>query len=222
MEKGTRNPNDRRVCRPEPSATLFETIRVPVISKPRLVVCDRHFIIQPRTLKACPTIYGHSLTMPGHTFRPPSKVRPRFFCWPPRMRLFTKGQQVAILKATCHFFKMQTNFRIDPPSSTGPCGSSIRIITGEEEGLFGWLRQLSHGRVHRPSAGPGRARVSRHGRRFHPDHFRRGLAERENLDNSLVGVMLRLLGRKEIIHKAFVTTWDTERTRVKNDTSRRP
>ena len=55
------------------------------------------------------------------------------------MRLLTPEKQAHVLSATCEFLRFHSNFKIDDPSSNGPCGSSVRIITGEEEGLFGWI-----------------------------------------------------------------------------------
>ena len=55
------------------------------------------------------------------------------------MRLLGPEEQAAILTHACHYL-LSFNFRVDDPSETlGPCGSSVRIITGEEEGLFGWI-----------------------------------------------------------------------------------
>ena len=124
------------------------------------------------------------------------------------MRLLTHEQQVEILKETCHFFQTQSNFRIDKPSSAGPCGSSIRIITGEEEGLFGWLSVnylmdgfTSHSQDRTTygflDMGGASTQIA----------FEPSLAERNNPENSLIEVRLRLIGGEEIVHKVFVTTW---------------
>jgi Golgi apyrase len=124
------------------------------------------------------------------------------------MRLLTQEQQVEILEETCHFFKTQSNFRIDSPSSAGPCGSSIRIITGEEEGLFGWLsvNYLMDG-----FTGHSQDRTTYGfldmGGASTQIAFEPSLAERNNPENNLIEVRLRLLGGEEIVHKVFVTTW---------------
>ena len=124
------------------------------------------------------------------------------------MRLLTQEQQVEILEETCHFFKTQSRFRIDNPSSAGPCGSSIRIITGEEEGLFGWLsvNYLMDG-----FTGHSQDRTTYGfldmGGASTQIAFEPSLAERNNPENSLIEVRLRLLGGEEIVHKVFVTTW---------------
>jgi len=124
------------------------------------------------------------------------------------MRLLTQEQQVEILEETCHFFKTQSRFRIDNPSSAGPCGSSIRIITGEEEGLFGWLsvNYLMDG-----FTGHSQDRTTYGfldmGGASTQIAFEPSLAERNDPENSLIEVRLRLLSGEEIVHKVFVTTW---------------
>ncbi|EEB91823.1 hypothetical protein MPER_09757 [Moniliophthora perniciosa FA553] len=55
------------------------------------------------------------------------------------MRLLPAEQQAEILLQTCNFFRTHSHFKLENKSAAGPCGSSVRIITGEEEGLFGWI-----------------------------------------------------------------------------------
>ena len=123
------------------------------------------------------------------------------------MRLLTPIQQAQILKETCTFLKFHSHFRIDDPSEAGPCGSSVRIITGEEEGLFGWIAvnylmdgfgssddlRTTYGFL---DMGGASTQIA-----FEPSK-----AEREKSD-SLMTVRLRLLSGKEIHHQVFVTTW---------------
>ncbi|ETW86217.1 hypothetical protein HETIRDRAFT_60065, partial [Heterobasidion irregulare TC 32-1] len=123
------------------------------------------------------------------------------------MRLLSPEQQATVLQSTCHFLKFHSNFRIDEPSPAGPCGSSIRIITGEEEGLFGWIavNYLMDG------FGPSDADRTTYGFldmggastqiAFEPSR-----EEREKAKN-LIDVRLRLMGGEEIHHQVFVTTW---------------
>jgi len=123
------------------------------------------------------------------------------------MRLLTPTQQARVLQETCTFLKFHSNFRIDGPSEAGPCGTSVRIITGEEEGLFGWIavnylmdgfastdeQRTTYGFL---DMGGASTQIA-----FEPSQ-----AEREKADN-LMTVRLRLLSGKEIHHKVFVTTW---------------
>ncbi|KAH9005038.1 nucleoside phosphatase family-domain-containing protein [Lactarius hatsudake] len=77
----------------------------------------------------------------ARTHIPPSlhHETPLFLLATAGMRLLSPEQQAAVLQTTCDFLSFHSDFRIDGPSPAGPCGSSVRIITGEEEGLFGWI-----------------------------------------------------------------------------------
>jgi Golgi apyrase len=123
------------------------------------------------------------------------------------MRLLAPEQQAAVLQTTCDFLRFHSDFRIDEPSSVGPCGSSVRIITGEEEGLFGWIavNYLMDG------FGPSNSDRSTYGfldmgGASTQIAFEPSLEEQEKAQN-LVEVRLRLIGGEEINHKVFVTTW---------------
>lgn len=185
VEKGTRNPNDW-VFKAEPGLSSFaeDPQGVAEYLQPFLDYARMHL---PPSVEADTPIF--LLATAG-------------------MRLLTQEQQVEILKETCHFFKTQSTFRIDNPSSAGPCGSSIRIITGEEEGLFGWLsvNYLMDG-----FTGHSQDRTTYGfldmGGASTQIAFEPSLAERNNPENSLIEVRLRLLSGEEIIHKVFVTTW---------------
>jgi golgi apyrase len=85
--------------------------------------------------------YLAPLLQHARDYIPPSmeEETPLFLFATAGMRLLEPEQQGRVLKATCQFLKFHSRFRIDEPSKDGPCGSSIRIITGEEEGLFGWI-----------------------------------------------------------------------------------
>lgn len=55
------------------------------------------------------------------------------------MRLIPEEKQAAILRETCATIKSSTPFVLDSPNGSDPCGESVRIISGEEEGLWGWV-----------------------------------------------------------------------------------
>ncbi|KAI0062375.1 hypothetical protein BV25DRAFT_1856370 [Artomyces pyxidatus] len=123
------------------------------------------------------------------------------------MRLLTPEQQATVLETTCHFLRFHSYFRIDGPSALGPCGSSVRIITGEEEGLFGWIavNYLMDG------FGPSNADRTTYGfldmgGASTQIAFEPGPEERKKAQN-LVDVRLRLMSGEEISHQVFVTTW---------------
>jgi len=140
---------------------------------------------------------------------PPSLHRdtPLFLLATAGMRLLSPKEQAQILQETCRFLSRHSNFKIDDPSDAGPCGSSVRIITGEEEGLFGWIavnylmdgfssssdERTTYGFL---DMGGASTQIA-----FEPS------AENQKMANSLIDVRLRLLGGEEIHHKVFVTTW---------------
>lgn len=123
------------------------------------------------------------------------------------MRLLTPEKQASVLQATCHFLKLHSYFKIDGPSEHGPCGRSVRIITGEEEGLFGWVAvnylmdgfkgddetRLTYGFL---DMGGASTQIA-----FEPSK-----QDQEHAKN-LLDVRLRLLDGRDITHKVFVTTW---------------
>ena len=140
---------------------------------------------------------------------PPSlhKDTPLFLLATAGMRLKSPQQQAQILQETCRFLSMHSNFKIEESSESGPCGSSVRIITGEEEGLFGWIAvnylmdgftgssedRTTYGFL---DMGGASTQIA-----FEPS------LENQRKTNNLVDVRLRLLGGEEIHHKVFVTTW---------------
>ncbi|KAJ3756925.1 nucleoside-diphosphatase [Lentinula raphanica] len=139
---------------------------------------------------------------------PPSlhKDTPLFLLATAGMRLLTPDKQAEILKETCSFLVRHSYFKIDEPSESGPCGSSVLIITGEEEGLFGWIavnylmdgfaNQQGHTTYGFLDMGGASTQIA-----FEPgkDH--------ELDSNRMIDVRLRLLDGEEIHHKVFVTTW---------------
>lgn len=139
---------------------------------------------------------------------PPSleSETPLFLLATAGMRLLTPVQQARVLSATCKYLKSASSFRIDDESKDGPCGSSVRIITGEEEGLYGWIavnylmdgfygkdKKTTYGFL---DMGGASTQIA-----FEPSDTLSG--DKENL----VDVRLRLLGGDEVNHSVFVTTW---------------
>lgn len=124
------------------------------------------------------------------------------------MRLLPPKQQSDLVAATCKFLRFHSHFRIDEPSELGPCGASVRIISGEEEGLFGWIAvnylmdgfdgtkdgdRTTYGFLDMGGASTQIAFEPR------PQH--------RKSTKGLVNVSLRFLGGTEIHHEVFVTTW---------------
>ncbi|ESK91386.1 golgi apyrase [Moniliophthora roreri MCA 2997] len=128
------------------------------------------------------------------------------------MRLLPAEQQAEILLQTCNFFRTHSHFKLEEKSAVGPCGSSVRIITGEEEGLFGWIavNYLMDGFMSNSPKGNrttygfldmGGASTQiafEPGEAYQLDH---------PSSNDLINVRLRLLGGEEIRHNVFVATW---------------
>lgn len=119
------------------------------------------------------------------------------------MRLLPTDQQTSVLRKVCQYFRDYTNFKVERPNSLGPCGSSVRIISGEEEGLFGWIAvnylmdgfstdsqdRQTYGFL---DMGGASTQIA-----FEPDED----------SQDLKIVRLRLLNGSDISHRVFVTTW---------------
>ncbi|KAH7343306.1 nucleoside phosphatase family-domain-containing protein [Rhizoctonia solani] len=141
------------------------------------------------------------------------------------MRLLHPTQQRDVLREVCDFLRFHSNFKVDDSNLNSGlgvghgCGSSVRIISGEEEGLFGWLavNYLMDGfdmHLKSKSVDPSHADGSTYGFldmggastqiAYEPSHKQQELPEN---NDSLVDVRLRLLGGDEIRHRVFVTTW---------------
>ncbi|CDO73654.1 hypothetical protein BN946_scf185014.g124 [Trametes cinnabarina] len=164
--------------------------------------------VEPDKLEEIPS-YLRPLLEHARTHIPPSLQpdTPLFLLATAGMRLLTPEKQAEVLQATCEFLKFHSNFRIEDPSPAGPCGSSVRIITGEEEGLFGWIavnylmdgfKGWSDERVTYGFLDMGGASTQ--------IAFEPSKEEQEKAQN-LIDVRLRLLDGNDINHKVFVTTW---------------
>ncbi|KAJ6622863.1 nucleoside phosphatase family-domain-containing protein [Mycena sp. CBHHK59/15] len=153
-------------------------------------------------------IAGHLRPLLAHArdLVPPSlqPKTPLFLLATAGMRLLPPEKQALVLQHACDFLVTHSHFGIEAPSAAGPCGSSVRIITGEEEGLFGWIavNYLMDGFLESRTTygfldmGGASTQIA-----FEPDtaHY--------DDEITLIDVRLRLLGGEEIHHKVFVTTW---------------
>ncbi|KAI6008076.1 nucleoside phosphatase family-domain-containing protein [Pisolithus marmoratus] len=124
------------------------------------------------------------------------------------MRLLSPVQQARVLNAACQYLRSSSNFRIDGESKDGPCGLSVQIITGEEEGLFGWIAVnylmdgFTGGKSEKTTYGfldMGGASTQ--------IAFEPADSDLRSDNEVLVDVRLRLLGGEEVKHRVFVTTW---------------
>lgn len=125
------------------------------------------------------------------------------------MRLLTPLQQARVLNAACAYLRTASAFRIEPESKDGPCGSSVQIITGEEEGLFGWIavNYLMDGFAGRSKNEKTTYGFLDMGGASTQIAFEPAEEDVKGNESALVDVRLRLLGGTEIKHKVFVTTW---------------
>ena len=124
------------------------------------------------------------------------------------MRLLPQSQQSAILSATCTYLKQSYNFRLHD------CTNNIRIITGEEEGLYGWIavNYLMDGFDKHEHAHKGEPHSSTYGFldmggastqiAFEPSE-----SEQVKHADNLLKVKMKLLSGKEVTHPVFVTTF---------------
>lgn len=56
------------------------------------------------------------------------------------MRLLTSSQQQVVLDTACDVVKKHSTFALEGSvTDTARCGNSVRVISGEEEGVFGWI-----------------------------------------------------------------------------------
>jgi golgi apyrase len=119
------------------------------------------------------------------------------------MRLLPEKQQEAVLRKVCQYLRDYTNFIVDESGPLGPCGASIRVISGEEEGLFGWIavnylmEGFSTSPHHRGTygfldMGGASTQIA-----FEPS----------DRSHDYTPVRLRLLNGEDITHNVFVTTW---------------
>lgn len=141
---------------------------------------------------------------------PPSleSETPLFLLATAGMRLLSPVQQARVLNAVCQCLRSSSNFRIDDESKDGPCGLSVQIITGEEEGLFGWIAVnylmdgFTGGKSEKTTYGfldMGGASTQ--------IAFEPADSDLRSDNEALVDVRLRLLGGEEVKHRVFVTTW---------------
>ncbi|KAL5532849.1 YND1 [Sanghuangporus sanghuang] len=156
-------------------------------------------------------VAGHLAPLLDHAREhiPPSlhHETPIFLLATAGMRLLPPAQQDAVLNAACDFIRFHSHFKVEDVTASGHCGSSVRIISGEEEGLFGWiavnyLMDQFTGNDDEPTTygfldmGGASTQIA-----FEPS------VEERSKTKDLIDVRLRLIGGEDIHHQVFVTTW---------------
>jgi Golgi nucleoside diphosphatase len=123
------------------------------------------------------------------------------------MRLLPQVQQLALTREICSYLKQNTKF------SLPDCGMHIQVISGETEGLYGWLAanyllggfdhpgKHNHGKGHHTygflDMGGASAQIA----------FAPNTTEAEKHANDLKLVRLRTLNGAPQEYKVFTTTW---------------
>ncbi|KAG8772368.1 Golgi apyrase, partial [Serendipita sp. 397] len=124
------------------------------------------------------------------------------------MRLLPEGQQNSILRKVCQYFRDYTDFKIDKSGPLGPCGASVRIISGEEEGVFGWIA-INYLMESFPSISSRDEKKAENTYGFlDMGGASTQIAFEPSSDAQDVHpVQLRLLNGKDVTHNVFVATW---------------
>jgi Golgi apyrase len=125
------------------------------------------------------------------------------------MRLLSDESRDDILRQACHVIQSSTSFLIDS------CAENVKVITGEEEGLYGWIavnylmdgfdKHARHQIEEEPHAstygfldmGGASTQIA-----FEPSE-----SERIKHADNLLEVQLQLLSGRKVRHPVFVTTW---------------
>ncbi|WWD21379.1 hypothetical protein CI109_105864 [Kwoniella shandongensis] len=142
------------------------------------------------------------------------------------MRLLPDSTRDAILKSTCDLICTDYPFRVEGPSSAGPCGENIRVISGEEEGMWGWVavNYLMDGFGHAPDPDSSSDSVTPVDVNHHSPTFgfldmggastqlafspsAGELAKSNFPPDELRTVSLRLLSGEDVTWPVFVTSW---------------
>lgn len=121
------------------------------------------------------------------------------------MRLLPTSQQTTLLTRTCNILR---SYSFDLPD----CSKSVRVISGEEEGLYGWIavNYLMDGfDKHDHKAGKHSSTYGflDMGGASTQIAFEPTEEERVKHADNLLEVKLRLLSGKDVAHPVFVTTW---------------
>ena len=126
------------------------------------------------------------------------------------MRLLPPEQQAAVLNSACLFLRSY-------PFSLPDCSEQVRIISGEEEGLYGRIavnylmdgfdshdHSASHNSTSSSSSTYGFLDMGGASTQI---AFEPSLVERVKHSDNLLEVKLKLLSGKQVHHPVFVTTW---------------
>ena len=166
------------------------------------------------SLAADPSAVGAYLTPlfdHARSIMPPSQLAstPVYVLATAGMRLLPLAQSSAILQQACKFVQNSTPFLAQD------CENQIRIISGEEEGVYGWIaiNYLMDGFDAHGVADKGKGQHSSTygfldmGGASTQIAFEPGTQARKEHADNLLSVNLRLLDGMDVHHPVFVTTW---------------
>jgi Golgi nucleoside diphosphatase len=142
---------------------------------------------------------------------PPSQLAstPVYLLATAGMRLIPEHQSKEVLAKACRYIKDKTPFRVHS------CEDDVRIISGEEEGVYGWvaINYLMDGFDAHGVADKGKGKHSSTygfldmGGASTQIAFEPSTEARSEHADNLLSVNLRLLDGEDVHHPVFVTTW---------------
>jgi len=142
---------------------------------------------------------------------PPSQLAstPVYLLATAGMRLLSSSQSSDILEHACRYIRKSTPFQLEN------CDDQVRIISGEEEGIYGWvaINYLMDGFDAHGLSSKGKGRHSSTygfldmGGASTQIAFEPSTEARKDHADNLLSVNLRLLDGMDVHHPVFVTTW---------------
>ncbi|KAI8454480.1 ectonucleoside triphosphate diphosphohydrolase 1 [Phakopsora pachyrhizi] len=121
------------------------------------------------------------------------------------MRLVPQKQQDQILRLACQYARQNYRFRLPD------CQKNVRVISGEEEGGFGWIAVNylmdgfdKHGKDHKLASTYGFLDMGGASTQI---AFEPNPVERIRHAENLTKLGLKLLDGTDVIHSVFITTW---------------
>lgn len=136
------------------------------------------------------------------------------------MRLLPSDLSSELIKTTCQVLQKDYPFLVGKEDEQGPCGESVRIISGEEEGLWGWVavNYLMDGFGEPTQLVPSSASLPPSSK-VHPFGFldmggastqiafAPSDSQASSHRSSLSSVKLRLLSGEDLDYDVFVASW---------------
>lgn len=131
------------------------------------------------------------------------------------MRLLPEDKRKAVVEQTCSYIQSQTPFQL----GVGGCADHVQVISGEEEGLLGWIaiNYLMDGFHFRPTIGEAEGTIGKStfgfldmGGASTQIAFEPSLQAQDispDRHDDMTQVALRMLDGTDVVHNVFVTTF---------------